>query len=96
MTKEAGSAVKHKLDEKGVTQSVTQTASKIAVGSKLFGGYLADKAKAASNKVTEKIDSNEKLAHARDVTKEKVSVMGKAMSVGFSSMMGKFGYKKQQ
>ncbi len=73
LTKETSSKVKTKLDEKGVTEFASTAADKVTTGTKLLGGFLFSKAKQASSVVNEKIDKNEKLAQARDTTKEKVN-----------------------
>ena len=75
MTKETGAKVKEKLDEIGVTQVAKDTASKVALGGMFVGGFIMGKAKLAKDKLNEKIDEHENIAHARDVTKEKVGIV---------------------
>lgn len=47
----------------------SKTADKISNGSKAVGGYIMTKAKAAGSAVNSKIDENDKLKSAKDVTK---------------------------
>ncbi len=79
-TKETGVKVKGKLDEIGVSQAASNTVEKISTGSKIFGGFLYGKAK----ETTEAINSNETVAHAKDVTKEKLGIMGSMMASGWN------------
>jgi hypothetical protein len=72
--------VKDKLDEIGVSQAASNTVEKISTGSKLFGGFLYGKAK----ETTEAINSNEKITHAKDVTKEKLGNLGNMMASGWN------------
>lgn len=71
-TKEQGSKVKQKLDDVGVTDAASTAASKLKAGGLFIGGFLYEKASYAGSKINEKIDSNDKLHNAKDVTKEKV------------------------
>lgn len=71
-TKETGTKVKEKLDDIGVTDAAVTAAQKVKMGGLVVGGFIASTAKTAGSKINEKIDQNDKLAHARDVTKEKV------------------------
>lgn len=79
-TKETGVKVKDKLDEIGVSQVASNTVEKISTGSKIFGGFLIGKAKETS----EAINSNEKIAHAKDVTKEKLGALSGMMASGWN------------
>jgi len=47
----------------------SKVAQKIVSGTKAVGGFVADKANVVGDKISEKIDQNEKLAKARDTTK---------------------------
>lgn len=82
--------MKTKLDETGVTSFASQTATKITIGGKFVGGFIATKAKAAKDVVSEKIDNSEKLSNARDVAKEKASTLTQAVSQGVSGLFSKF------
>ena len=72
MAKDTNTKVKTKLDEIGVTYVATTTVDKVSHTAKDVGSYIYDKAKVASEKVNEKIESNEKLSNAKHTTSEKL------------------------
>ena len=82
--------MKTKLDDSGVSSFAAQTAEKISTGGKAVGGYIAIKAKAAKEVVSEKIDNNEKLSSAKEVAKEKANNLTLAVSKGVSNLFKKF------
>ncbi len=64
--------------------------------STVVGGFLYTQAKEITHKIDQKIDQNEKLAKARDTTKEKINVVGNAVVKGVSSIFKKIGFKKEE
>ena len=95
-TKETGSKMKEKLDDAGVTDAAVNLGSKIKAGGMFVGGFLYEKASAAGSKINEKIDNNEKLHNAKDVTKEKFGVAAKAVGSGWNSLVSKISGKKEE
>jgi hypothetical protein len=82
--------MKTKMDDIGITAAV----DKLSTGSKAVGGYIYNKAKAATESVNSKIDSNPKLSGAKSKTKEKLGVLSNGMKSSWTSLSSKF-YKQK-
>lgn len=76
-----------------MTEAAVNVGSRIKAGGLFVGSFLYEKASIAGSKINEKIDSNEKLHSAKDVTKEKLGSAASAVSYGWSSLVSKISGK---
>ena len=76
---EFATKVKTTIEESVVTQKIVQ-------GGKAVGGFISEKARI----VGDKIDKNEKVKGAVDVTKQKAGQLSDAVGKGFKSLFKKF------